>query len=38
MPTLESIADIYREELHPSPVRLYCNVCVGEMITSLFHQ
>ena len=38
LPTLEAIAVIYREELHPAPVRLYCSVCVEEMITTLFHQ
>ena len=38
LPTLEAIAVIYREELHPAPVRLYCSVCVEEMITTLFNQ
>ena|ERR1700722_19115818 len=38
LPTLEAIAAIYREELHPAPVRLYCSVCVEEMITTLFNQ
>jgi len=38
LPTLETIASVYREELHPAPVRLYCSVCVEEMITTLFNQ
>jgi len=38
LPTLEAIAVIYQEELHPAPVRLYCSVCVEEMITTLFNQ
>ena len=38
LPTLEAIAVIYKEELHPAPVRLYCSVCVEEMITTLFNQ
>jgi hypothetical protein len=37
MPTLEAIAVIYREELHPAPVRLFCGPCVEEMITTLFY-
>lgn len=38
LPTLEAIAYIYREELNPLPVRLYCSVCVEEIITTLFYQ
>jgi hypothetical protein len=34
--TLQEIEAIYRKELHPAPVRLYCGVCVADMFTSLF--
>jgi len=38
MPTLQAIEAIYREELHPAPVRLYCNACVEDMISTIFNQ
>jgi hypothetical protein len=38
MPTLEALAAIYRAEISPAPVRLYCSVCVHDMITTLFNR
>jgi hypothetical protein len=38
MPILEALAAIYREEINPATVRLYCSVCVHDMITTLFNR